>query len=131
MTHPIIRFGALATTLVLALAGCANQASMQARYDQSLQRWQGATRDQLVAAWGKPTLDQTFLNEETLTWMVNQDMHPTQPLPAYASPTNAAPTVIMPTIAPTVPMRCTTQFQLRSGIVVGWKFDGLACGAPT
>ena len=130
MTPSIVRFAGLAAAL--ALAGCAaNQQSMQARYDQSLQRWQGATRDQLVAAWGKPTLDQTFLNEETLTWMVNQDLHPSQPLAAYATPTNAAPTVILPTVAPTVPMRCTTQFQLRSGVVVGWKFDGLACGAPT
>jgi hypothetical protein len=130
MTRPIIRFGGLASTLALAFAGCANQAGMQARYDQSLQRWQGATRDQLVAAWGRPTLAQAFLNEETLTWTVNQDGHPSQPLPVHATPSVGAPAVILPTIAPTVPVRCTTQFQLRSGIVVGWKFDGLACGAP-
>ena len=130
MTRPIIRFGALASALALVLAGCANQAGMQARYDQSLQRWQGATRDQLVAAWGKPALEQVFLNEETLTWQVNQDGHPSQPLPVYATPSTGAPAVILPTIAPTVPVRCTTQFQLRGGIVVGWKFDGLACGAP-
>ena len=117
------------------LTGCATRASMDARYDQSLQRWQGATRAQLVAAWGPPTQVQAFLNEVTLTWTVNDDIHPEQPLPAYSpalsSLAGGGPMVCAPTAAPTVPMRCTTRFTLRNDVVVGWKFEGLACGASS
>ena len=117
------------------LTGCATRASMDARYDQSLLRWKGATRAELVAAWGPPTLVQPFLNELTLTWTRNDDVHPEQPVPAYSpaftSLAAGAPMVMAPTVAPTVPMRCTTRFTLRDDVVVGWKFEGLACGAPT
>ena len=111
------------------LPGCATRASMDARYDQSLMRWQGATRAELVAAWGPPTLVQPFLNEVTLTWTVKDDVHPEQPLPAYIPLPGGAPMVSAPTVAPTVPARCTTRFTLRNDVVVGWKFEGLACGA--
>jgi hypothetical protein len=125
----------LPLAVLVILTGCATRASMDARYDQSLQRWKGATRAELVAAWGPPTLVQPFLNEVTLTWTRNDDLHPGQPLPAYSpafgSMAGAAPMVNAPTAAPTVPMRCTTRFTLRNDIVVGWKFDGLACGAPS
>ncbi len=134
MTNSPNGFRLLAATLAVAmagLAGCASQYSMEARYDQSLQRWKGASRADLVAAWGKPMLQQTFLNEETLTWTVNDDIRSPQPLAAYATTNVGAPVVLAPTVAPTVPSRCTTHFALRGGVVVGWKFEGLACGAPT
>ena len=131
MRNRFVRSRLLVATLALAFAGCATQGTMEARYEQSLQRWQGATRAQLEAAWGKPMLVQSFLNEVTLTWTVNDDMHPSQPMAAYSNMGMSAPTISVPTIAPAVPMRCTTRFTLRNDIVVGWKFDGLACGAPT
>ena len=131
MRNRFIRSCLLVATLALAFAGCASrQGTMEARYEQSLQRWQGATRAQLEAAWGKPMLVQNFLNEVTLTWTVNDDMHPSQPMAAYSNMGMSAPTISVPTIAPAVPMRCTTRFTLRNDVVVGWKFDGLACGAP-
>ena len=43
---------------------------------------------------------------------------------------SGAPMVAMATVAPTVPARCTTRFELHGGIVAGWTFEGLACGAP-
>ncbi len=122
---------AVAAALAATLVGCASQASMEARYDQSLQRWKGASRADLVAAWGPPLLAQTDAGVETLTWTVNEDTHNTQGLPTYVVPSTGAVRVAMPTVAPVVPVRCTTHFQLRLGVVVGWHFDGLACGAPT
>jgi hypothetical protein len=133
MTNSPTRSRFLAATLAAALAGlagCASQYTMEQRYDQSLQRWMGATRADLVKAWGKPLLDQAFLNEETLTWTVVDDIRTPQPMATYATPNGGAPIVLAPTIAPTVPSRCTTHFALRGGVVVGWKFEGLACGAP-
>ena len=111
------------------LTGCATRASMDARYDQSLLRWKGATRAELVAAWGPPTLVQPFLNEVTLTWTRYDDVHPEQPVAAFMHSGSGMPILNAPTVAPTVPMRCTTRFTLRNDIVVGWKFEGLACGA--
>ena len=132
MRNPFIRSRLLAAALALVFAGCASQqGTMESRYEQSLQRWQGATRAQLEAAWGQPMLVQNFLNEVTLTWTVNDDMHPVQPMAVYSNMGMSAPTITAPTIAPAVPMRCTTRFTLRNDVVVGWKFDGLACGAPT
>lgn len=121
---------AFAAALVATLVGCASQASMAARYDQSLQRWKGASRADLVAAWGPPLLARTDADVETLTWTVNEDIRNTQGLPAYMTPSNGAARVAMPSVAPVVPVRCTTHFQLRRGVVVAWRFDGLACGAP-
>jgi len=112
------------------LTGCASQAAMNARYDQSLQRWKGATRAELVAAWGPPALVQPFLNEVAMTWTHNEDLHPEQPIAAVMHGGSGLPILNAPTVAPTVPMRCTTRFTLRNDVVVGWKFEGLACGAP-
>jgi hypothetical protein len=130
---PMIRPVAILSVLVsaIAVAGCASRASMDARYEQSLQRWKGATRADLLAGWGKPLLAQTSDGSETLTYTTSDDLRTAQPMPSYLSPSTGAPTVSMPTIAPVVPMRCTTHFQLRDGVVTGWTFEGLACGAPT
>ena len=116
---------------ITALAGCASQATMAARYDQSLQRWKGATRADLVAAWGKPLQARTEGGVETLMWTSNDDMatHQAQPVPTTLP--SGAISVNMPTSAAVVPMRCTTHFQLQDGVVTGWRFEGLACGAPT
>jgi hypothetical protein len=134
MTKRSIRSRLLPTALavvIAVLAGCASQATMTARYDQSLQRWKGAMRGDLVAAWGKPLQAQAEGGVETLTWTFNDDMpdHQAQPVPTTLP--SGAILVNMPTAAPVVPMRCTTHFQLRDGIVTSWNFDGLACGAQS
>jgi len=114
---------------IAALAGCASQATMTARYGQSLQRWKDATRADLAAAWGRPLQARTAGDAETLTWTFNDDQanHQAQPIPSTLP--SGAISVNMPTAAPVVPVRCTTRFQLRDGIVASWNFDGLACGA--
>jgi hypothetical protein len=113
------------------LTGCATGATMDARYDQSLQHWRGATRAELLAAWGEPLLAQAAGGVETLTWAINDGIRNPQTLPVYTMPTIGAPTVGVSTVAPTTPARCTTRFELRDGVVTGWKFEGLSCGAPT
>ena len=122
----------------LALAGCASRASMDATYDASLQHWRGVSRAELVAGWGKPLLQTTVDGVETLTYVVRDDMVNPGSVPVYSSNNvgsaggaTGAPTVSAATVAPVVPMRCTTRFELRNGVVTSWKFDGLLCGAPT
>ena len=126
MTSRLLAF----TLFALSLGGCASRASMDARYDASLQHWKGAARAELVASWGKPLLDTTVAGIETLTYVVRDDIVNPGTLPTYSNIT-AAPTVSVATVAPVVPMRCTTRFELRNGIVTSWTFEGLSCGAPT
>ena len=124
-----------------ALAGCASRSSMDATYDASLQHWRGVSRAELVAGWGKPLLQTTVDGVETLTYVVRNDMVNPGSLPVYSSNNvgsiaggggaTGAPTVSAATVAPVVPMRCTTRFELRNGVVTSWTFDGLLCGAPT
>ncbi|HYP31937.1 MAG TPA: hypothetical protein VES00_08720 [Burkholderiaceae bacterium] len=138
MRHPSLRYrpstalqALVAAIAVSMLAGCASRAAMDARHEQSLQRWKGATRAELLAAWGKPLLAKDADGTETLTYVTSDDIRTPQPMATYSAPTTGAPIVSMPIMAPTVPMRCTTRFQLRDGVVTGWTFEGLACGAPT
>jgi hypothetical protein len=123
----------------LAAGGCAGQASMDARYDASLQRWQGATRAELEAAWGRPTQVATAGGDILLTWVVRSDID-SRPRPdgvpvvvvsrgGAASP--EVRTVVPGAPAPAVvPITCTTRFVLKDGRVASWKFEGLGCGAP-
>ena len=127
MTSRLLAF----TLFALSLGGCASRASMDARYDASLQRWKGATRAELATSWGKPLLDTTVAGIETLTYVVRDDIVNPGTLPTYSNAAVGAPTVSVATVAPVVPMRCTTRFELRNGIVTSWTFEGLSCGAPT
>ena len=125
----------------LAAAGCADKASMDTRYDASLQRWQGATRAELEAAWGRPTLVATAGGDTLLTWVVRTDID-SRPRPdgvpvvvvsrsggGAVSP--GVQTVVPGAPAPAiVPITCTTRFVLKEGRVASWKFEGLGCGAP-
>ena len=123
----------------LAAAGCADKASMDARYDASLQRWKGATRAELEAAWGKPALATASSGDTVLTWVVRNDMDerpgangsPVVVVTHTANGGIAGATVIPGAPAPaTVPITCTTHFAVRDGHVASWKFEGLGCGAP-
>jgi len=127
-----------------ALAGCASKATMDARYQASLQRWQGATRAELEAAWGKPRLVQATPDGQVLTWIVrtdidDRDVRGAGPevvvtrAPGAGGAGGATATVVNPgTLAPAqVPITCTTHFVLKDGRVASWTFEGLGCGAPT
>lgn len=124
----------------VAVAGCASRADLDAGYDASLQRWKGATRAELEAAWGRPALAQPAEGGTALTWVVRNDVD-TRP------GTDGTPTVVVapsgraggaPSVSviqgrqnpATVPVTCTTRFLLKDGRVVSWKFEGLGCGAP-
>ncbi len=123
---------------VAAVCGCASTASMDARYEASLLRWQGATRAELEAAWGKPTLAQAMPDGTVLTWIVRTDIDtragPDGP-PLYTVTPTAQGTIR--TVSPgmpgsaVVPITCTTRFTMKDGRVAAWKFEGLGCGAPT
>jgi len=129
----------LALAGALAAAGCAAPAgSMDARYEASLLRWQGATRAQLEASWGRPTIAQSTADGEILTWIVRTELDDrtasgTPPIVAVtrtgggATISSATP-VLTP---PAVPITCTTHFVMKDGRVAAWKFEGLGCGAPT
>ena len=125
--------------VALSVAGCASRATMDARYDASLQRWRGATRADLEAAWGRPTLASRTPDGEVLTWIVRTDVDD-RPAPntpqvmVTAKPGGgvAAATVYpSPANAAAVPITCTTHFALKDDHVASWTFEGLGCGAPT
>ena len=129
----------LALACALAAAGCAAPAgSMDARYEASLLRWQGATRAQLVASWGAPTLAQATPDGEVLTWIVRTDIDGrtasgTPPVVAVTRVGGTGATIAGATPAltpPAVPITCTTHFVLKEGRVASWKFEGMGCGAP-
>ena len=133
---------ALAAALACALAasGCAAPAgAMDARYEASLLRWQGATRAQLEASWGRPTLAAATADGDVLTWIVRTDIDSraasgAPPIVAVTrvGGTGATVTTAAPALAtPPVPITCTTHFVLKDGRVTGWKFEGLGCGAPS
>ncbi len=129
----------LATAMFVA--GCASKATMDARYDASLQRWQGATRADLEAAWGRPTLVSQAPDGQVLTWIVRVDIDDRATPGAPAAPivvtSRTAGGVSVATTSPslstsaTVPITCTTHFTLKDGRVASWTFEGLGCGAPT
>ncbi len=122
----------------LALAGCASRVDLDARYDASLQRWKGATRAELEAAWGRPALVEPADGGTALTWVVRTDVD-SRPAPDGA-PTvvvtpgrNGTPSVAVIPAAPALaamPITCVTRFLLKDGRVESWKFEGLGCGAP-
>ena len=115
---------------------------MDARYDASLQRWQGATRADLEAAWGKPLLVKAAPDGQVLTWVVRTDLDDGQTrgtVPsvvvtraaggnAVGTSVSVGPSMMAPA---TVPITCTTHFVLKDGRVASWTFEGLGCGAPT
>lgn len=124
------------------VAGCASKASMDARYEASLLRWQGAPVADLVAAWGKPTLAQVTPDGQVLTWTVRIDddnRTDRNGVPLYTTAETGGSGVgpSVKTVSPTmptsvaVPLTCTTHFTIRNGRVASWKFEGLGCGAPT
>ena len=115
---------------------------MDARYQASLQRWQGATRPELEASWGKPRTVQATPDGEVLTWVVrmdDDDVRGAGPavavthVPGAGGAVGTTTTVANPgMLAPAqVPVTCTTHFLLKDGRVASWTFDGLGCGAPT
>lgn len=134
-TAPLLAFAS-----TLAMAGCAAPSgSMDARYEASLLRWQGATRAQLEASWGTPTLAQATPDGEVLTWIVRThvDDRAASGAPPIVSVsrvggTGAAVVTSTPSLTtpPAVPITCSTHFTLKDGRVAAWKFEGLGCGAP-
>ncbi len=129
----------LALILLLSTAGCASQASMDERYDASLQRWKGATRAELEAAWGRPMLAQATPDGSVLAWVRRTDID--ERAGASGSPAVVAThsfaglsgTTVMPSTNPVpaaVPITCTTRFVMKDDHVVAWTFKGLGCGAP-
>jgi hypothetical protein len=123
----------------LVAAGCASKASMDARYDASLQHWLGATRAELEARWGKPNFVQVDTDRSVLTWIVRSDFDdrpaanvaPTVVVTRNGSGGIAGTTVMPGAPAPAaVPITCATHFVMKDGRVASWKFDGLGCGAP-
>jgi len=121
---------------ILAVAGCASQSTMDERYDASLQRWKGATRAELEAAWGKPLLAQAAPDGLMLAWVRRTDIDDRPATPASPSVivNRGGATTVMPPAAlapPAAPVTCTTRFLLKDGRVASWSFEGLGCGAPS
>ena len=121
----------LALAAVLA-TGCASRATLDARYDASLAPWTGASRAQLLAAWGKPQADATLAGgDESLVYVAHHALEdPGRPAVVVASGVHGGIVDSGMPIAPVVPVTCTTRFLLHDGVVASWTFDGIACGAP-
>jgi len=128
-----------ALACLLAAAGCATTAgTMDARYEASLLRWQGATRAQLVASWGAPALAQQTPDGEVLTWIARTNLDDraasgAPPMVAVTRVGGTGATIAGATpalTAPAAPITCTTHFVLKDGRVAAWKFEGMGCGAP-
>ena len=128
--------------IAVSVAGCASRATMDARYDASLQRWRGATRADLEAAWGRPMLASRAPDGQVLTWIVRVDIDDrvtpgAPPAPVVVTSRTAGGGVSVTTASPgqstsaTVPITCTTHFTLKDDRVASWTFEGLGCGAPT
>jgi len=141
MMRPPTLLAAIACAALLA--GCASRASMDARYQASLQRWQGATRAELESAWGPPRLVQATPEGQVLTWTLrtdidDRDVRGAGPAvvvthaPGSGGAGGATATVVNTGgLAPAqVPITCTTRFLLKDGRVASWTFEGLGCGAP-
>jgi hypothetical protein len=139
MQHAVFR--TLGLSALAALAACASP-EMDARYEQSLAPWKGASADRLLATWGKPLRDETLpAGGRALTWVVRHDLvnegrNSTSTIVGYhagatpGAPGISATTAGMPTSA-VVPITCTTRFVLQDGVVTSWTFKGVGCGAPT
>ena len=131
MRHPrtILVAAALA-----AIAGCASRASMDAAYEQSLAHWKDAPRADLVASWGRPGIDRATPGGEVLTYVTRYDID-NREAPAGLSAVNVGANGVHMvgtgmSVAPTVPITCTTRFVLQDGRVASWSFEGIGCGAP-
>ena len=138
----LLSFSPPLLAIAVSVAGCASKATMDTRYDASLQRWRGATRADLEAAWGRPTLASQAPDGQVLTWIVRVDMDDratpgAPPTPVVVTSRTAGGGVSVSTATPslsasaTVPITCTTHFTLKDGRVASWTFEGLGCGAPT
>ena len=128
----------------LGVAGCASKASMDARYDASLQHWRGASRAELEAALGRAARVDALDGNTVLTWLVRLDSD-NGPAPdgtpmyktvraggggvgsASTTVTTMSPGAPAPAV---VPVTCSTHFTLKDGRVASWTFEGLGCGAP-
>jgi len=126
----------------LVLAGCASKASMDARYEASLQRWRGAALPDLEAGWGKPRQVQATPDGQVLTWTVRIDADNgasgSAAPPHYTTAPTGVGLVTTPSVktaspamqtSAVVPITCTTHFTIKDGRVASWKFEGLGCGA--
>ena len=129
--HPLRTI--LVITALAATTGCASTASMDATYAQSLARWKGVSRAELVAAWGAPTMEQTVAGDE-LTYIVQGDFDARRGAPAMtvARVGDHTVAVAMPPPAPGfgTAITCTTRFTIKDGVVASWTFEGIGCGAP-
>ena len=125
------QFNLILLPVVLVAAGCASTATMAAGYDASLQRWQGATRADLEAAWGKPWLVRPGAEGPVLTWVERKDSLQDRPGTTGAPSTGGKGMPVPGAIsAAAVPITCSTHFALKDGRVASWTFEGLGCGAP-
>ncbi len=117
----------------LAVLAACSTTGMDARYEQSLAKWKGASSAQLETAWGRPQSSETLQGTmRALTWVVHHDMQDQGRIPVVIVSPGSGSVIMQPGVpmAPTVPVTCKTRFVLVDDAVVSWTFDGIACGAP-
>jgi len=130
----------LLPSAALLASACASRSSLDAAYDASLQRWQGATRAELEATWGKPTLVAPGAEGPVLTWVVRNDSLEDRPgtagagtvIVSHVGPGNTTVGTFVPGAMASAgaPITCSTHFSMKDGKVASWRFEGLGCGAP-
>ena len=115
----------LATLLVLSamLAGCATTADV----DNAKKSWQGATYDEVVAAWGQPA-SQTTLKDglQGYTWISESGAGSGAAVGAYGGSGGAGVGISLPLpgMGGTIRGRCERTLSFKGGRVVDQIWQG-------
>lgn len=116
----------LAVGAFLMLTGCATAA----KYEESLNTMVGKTEVDLIRAWGAPAQSYETGNSKFLTYESNnRAILPGTP-PAYTTTYNGGYSYSTPiggSSPVSIPMRCSTTFELEGGVVKSWRYEGNSC----
>jgi hypothetical protein len=128
-----------AVALAALAAGCATQQSSADAYDHQLARWQGASEESLVAAWGKPLAVETVEGGKVMVYVNNHvaayDNRPTFSFGIGGWGMGGGNSSVGAGVGVTTPVgsananSCVTRFLVHDGKIESWTFEGAGCGA--
>ena len=131
----------VAVALAALVAGCETPQSKADAYDHSLARWQGASEESLVAAWGKPLAVETVEGGKVMVYVNNHvspyDNRPTFSFGIGGFGYGGGNTSVGAGVGVTTPIgsndanSCVTRFLVHEGRIESWTFEGAGCGAST
>lgn len=114
--------------LVLLLAGCATTAN----YEKILASWVGQSESDLVRTWGPPTGVYESGGLRMLTYDRSAQNYAPGTAPSYQTQVignQVFTRQVGGSSGYTVNRACTTNFEIKDGRVVNWRYEGNACTA--